>query len=61
MLLRSSAGTVSARKSRVKAPAVICDTVAAMAKKAGEDVNLGSLSKGDASKTIEDLKEKTGM
>jgi hypothetical protein len=39
-----------------------CDlTVAAMAKKAGEDVNLGGLDKGEASKKIEELKEETGM
>ncbi|KAL7006613.1 hypothetical protein EMMF5_003779 [Cystobasidiomycetes sp. EMM_F5] len=35
--------------------------IAAMANKAGEDVNLGALNKADASKTIEELKSKTGM
>jgi len=35
--------------------------VAAMARKAGEDVNLGGLDKGEASKKIEQLKEETGM
>lgn len=35
--------------------------VAAMAKKAGEDVNVGSLDKAEASKTIEHLKAETGM
>jgi hypothetical protein len=35
--------------------------VAAMANKAGEDVNLGSLDKAEASNKIEELKSKTGM
>ena len=39
---------------------VIC-SVAAMAKRAGEDVNLSDLDKAEASKKIEDLKGQTGM
>lgn len=35
--------------------------VAAMAKKADENVNLGGLDKGEASKKIEELKDETGM
>lgn len=35
--------------------------VAAMAQKADENVNLGALDKGEASKKIEELKEETGM
>lgn len=36
-------------------------TVAAMAKKADENVNLGGLDKGEASLKIEELKKETGM
>lgn len=32
-----------------------------MAQRAGEDVNVGGLDKAEASKKIEELKEKTGM
>lgn len=35
--------------------------IAAMAKRAGEDVNLSDLDKAEASKKIEDLKGQTGM
>ena len=36
-------------------------SVAAMAKKADENVSLGGLDKGEASKKIEELKDETGM